>query len=359
VELGSGARRCARRPSLQRHALPRVSRAWQRRTDASARQGSGLFFHEGTLCYSRRKALAFSRQKTAPLRVEVPGPGDERLRYGRVGIIALVGFVIGMAWPRLAGVKLVPSAPSPDDPLVAEQPVASASAPAIAGSAPAPAEEPAPPAVKPVAVEPSSKPEPSERLRISEPQITSCHDEAGKRVRDCDHPALDRIARPRILSLAECPAAGQARGTLSLGLELDFGSKKVKQAFKGKSTTLDDDKADALVECAKSGFASAALDGIEHQSARYTAFYRVEFLEHAIAVPTPDAGLETTLASGRATVVWEVAILRSSPTKDGDIVARIMRGTRLAVTGRQTDWYKVKYDAKGSEGWVYRTAIGL
>ena len=58
-------------------------------------------------------------------------------------------------------------------------------------------------------------------------------------------------------------------------------------------------------------------------------------------------------------MLWEVAILRSSPTKDGDVVARVLQGTRLIVSGRQGDWYKVKYDARGKEGWVYRTAIGL
>jgi uncharacterized protein YgiM (DUF1202 family) len=54
-----------------------------------------------------------------------------------------------------------------------------------------------------------------------------------------------------------------------------------------------------------------------------------------------------------------VAILRSTPTKDGEVVARLLRGTRLVVTGRQTEWYKVKYNSKNDEGWVFRTAIGL
>jgi SH3-like domain-containing protein len=53
-----------------------------------------------------------------------------------------------------------------------------------------------------------------------------------------------------------------------------------------------------------------------------------------------------------------VAIIREKP-KDGPVVARILRGTRVVVSGRQDDWYRVKYDAKGSEGWVFKTAIGM
>jgi hypothetical protein len=51
-------------------------------------------------------------------------------------------------------------------------------------------------------------------------------------------------------------------------------------------------------------------------------------------------------------------MLRSEP-KEGDVVARILRGTRVVVTGRQGDWYKVRYDAKGNEAWVFKAAIGL
>jgi hypothetical protein len=41
------------------------------------------------------------------------------------------------------------------------------------------------------------------------------------------------------------------------------------------------------------------------------------------------------------------------------VVARVLSGTRVSVTGRQGDWYRVKYDGKGAEGWVFRTAIGM
>jgi hypothetical protein len=286
--------------------------------------------------------------------VEVPGPEQEKPRFGRVGIIAAVGFVIGMLWPRLAGVKLVPTAPAPEEQPAVVQPAPSA-APKHTNAAPALA--------KPAVVAPAPKPEPAQHLKISDPQVTSCRDKAGERLAECDRPDVDRFARSHLLALAACPAAAQARGLLSLGLDLDLSARKVKGVVKGKSTTMDSDRADALIDCAEASFSRAVLDGLEHTAAAYTVFYRIEFLPQpaaaapAASVAEPDS--ETAEASGRATVIWEVAILRATPTKDGSIVARVLQGTRLVVTGRQADWYKVKYDAKGSEGWVFRTAIGL
>jgi SH3-like domain-containing protein len=37
----------------------------------------------------------------------------------------------------------------------------------------------------------------------------------------------------------------------------------------------------------------------------------------------------------------------------------VLSGTRVSVSGRNGDWYRIKYDAKGGEGWVFRTAIGM
>lgn len=53
----------------------------------------------------------FSRNADGPLVVQVPGPAQDRPSWKRVGIIAATGFLIGIAWPRLAGVRLGPSLP--------------------------------------------------------------------------------------------------------------------------------------------------------------------------------------------------------------------------------------------------------
>jgi hypothetical protein len=298
--------------------------------------------------------LAVVAERQRSLKIEVPTPQEDKLRFGRVGVIALVGFLIGIAWPRLAGVKLVPGVPTEDEtPSVASSAEPAGSAPPAAAMKPA--EERQPP------TEPPPVPEPGDRLKLSEAQIVSCRDTKGSKLDDCGALDFDRVARARLQALAACPGAPSGTGTLSLGFELDFRSNKLGKIESGKSTTLDDAAVKTLLECAEREFASASLSDLKHDHERYTVFYRVEFLSQAAAAQAlaeGDAGAEATSASGRATVTWEVAILRSTP-KEGDIVARILRGTRVVVTGRQGDWYKVRYDAKGNEAWVFKSAIGL
>lgn len=281
-----------------------------------------------------------------------------------MGIIAAVGFAIGILWPRLAGVKLVPSAP------VEEGETVAAAEPAPTGSG-SEAPEPALAKAAPVAEEPEQpKVEPSvaDRVKISEPKITSCRDNKGFKVPECPALELDKVTKARIQTLGACTGAEKAHGTLSLGLELDFGKRKITDVVSGKSTTLPDREAKALIECAKREFESASLDGVEHARASYTVFYMVELLPPSEVKPgaaeaepgadgEADVG-EVTAASGRATVSWQVAMIRDKP-KDGEVVARILSGTRVVVTGRQQDWYRIKYDAKGNEGWVFGAAIGM
>ena len=81
------------------------------------------------------------RQRTA-LKVEVPKAKDEPLKLGRVGIIAIVGFGIGVAWPHLAGVRLVPTLPnesgSSKEDLSGAPPEAKPQASAVASALPPP-----------------------------------------------------------------------------------------------------------------------------------------------------------------------------------------------------------------------------
>ena len=100
----------------------------------------------------------------------------------------------------------------------------------------------------------------------------------------------------------------------------------------------------------------------------YRVFYRLEFgaepgeaaasKDDKPSGDSPAPSGEVIAASGRVTVTWDAALVRAKP-KDGEVLARVLGGTRLTVTGHQGDWYRVKYDAKGSEGWVFKAAIGL
>lgn len=307
--------------------------------------------------------MATATDKRQALKVEVPGSKDDGVKFGRVGIIAVVGFAIGIAWPRLAGVKLVPSVPVPA--------AAEASARELTGApaetakptpeAPAPALAPAPPA--------GDKAAPAERLLVSDVQIASCRNEHGKRAQSCDRIDFDRVARDHLRELAACPGTEEAAGVLSLGFELDFEADKIKNIQSGKSTSLEQDSVDKLLTCARDGFAKVSLAGIAHEQKSYALFYRLELLpppgsgaKPGAAEPATSASAgsdESTPASGHATVSWDVALVRSQPARDGEVRARVLSGTRVVVTGKNGDWFRIKYDAKGNQGWVYRTAIGM
>ncbi|HEY2406454.1 MAG TPA: SH3 domain-containing protein [Polyangiaceae bacterium] len=297
-------------------------------------------------------------ERRQPLKVEVPSAKDESVRFGRVGLIVTVGFLVGIVWPRLAGVKLVPSAPVQ---------AAEANSADLSGAPIDPKNQPVAPAASAQAPESAAEEPPSaaERLVVSEPQIVACRSGGKKKKEDCDQVAFDALARPHIQALSSCAGAEQASGVLSLGFELDFESAAVKSIKNGKSTSLAQDDVDRLLGCVKKEFSNVSLTGMAHKNDAYTIFYRVEFPEAqkpkgrpAEAAAEPAAG-EVTEATGRATVSWDVALVRGTASRDGVVVARVMQGTRVTVTGRRGDWYRVKYDAKGSTGWVYRTAIGM
>src|SRR6185369_1077196 len=281
-------------------------------------------------------------ERRHPLKIEVPDRKQETLRFGRVGLIVTAGFLIGIIWPRIAGFKLVPSVPS--------QPAESSSADLTGapGEAKAPAPAPAEAEPPPAATGPGPQ---LDRLQISEPQFLACKDNGKKFKEECDHVEFDRLARPHIQALAACAGADKLLGVLSLGFDLDFTSQSVKNVKSGKSTSFNEAETEALLECEKKEFSNVSLVGIAHKHEAYSVFYKVEFpkavAEKAEATPTGDAAsADVTEASGHATVAWDVALVRSSASRDGAVVARVLQGTRVSVTGRRGDWYRIKYDVK-------------
>jgi len=287
-----------------------------------------------------------------PLRIEVPT--EHRPRFGRVGAIALLGFAVGVAWPHLAGVRIVPRAPTPASEGSADD-LSGAPAPsADPGTSKAEAELPAPAGLAAPAPAP---------FTIGAGEVTSCRDADGKRLTNCDAVEFDSVARARLATLSACGATARARGVLSVGFDLDFERDRVVGIQTGKSTSVAEQEARTLIGCLNETLGEVSIASIKHAHARYTIFYRVEFPGPAataeLAAAAAAAPEAVTPASGRATVAWDVALVRSGPSRDEDVVARVLSGTRVSVTGRQGDWYRVKYDGKGSEGWVFRTAIGM
>jgi hypothetical protein len=303
-------------------------------------------------------------RKDAPLQVELPRAADEKPAWSRVGLIAAAGFILGIVWPIVAGVRIGPSPPSDARPSKAD----------VAATASATAAASAEPAV--VAPAPSAAPASNNQLVVvGRGTIERCFDAKRKRLEDCGELEFDPLAVPRIEALANCPSALGLEGKLSIGFDLDFKKKQVHVA-KGKKTTLPSSTVQGILQCAGREFANVELTDVPHQHPRYSLYYTATFYppgKHPEAVAAPakadepsktedapgDAAGTTTSessASGTATVRWDTALIRKEP-KDGAVAARAVRGTRLKIVGRRGDWYRVELGSK--TGWVYRGAVGL
>jgi hypothetical protein len=302
-------------------------------------------------------------RKERALQIQIPTAAEERPAWSRVGLIGAAGFVIGVVWPRFAGVTLGPDVPEDARPKasaeVAVAPPSSAPAPSASAAAPPPAApaEPAAPA-----------PHSEQRVTIGSGKITRCSDDKGKKAGECGELLFDPLAMPKLEELAKCPAAMGLDGKLAIGFEIDFKKKEV-QIVKGKKTSLPSATVNGVLQCAARDFSKIDLDTIPHSFRKYTIFYTATFFPPGKgpdeAAPAPDGGdgeqaagstTSELAASGVATIAWDTALVRKQP-KDGDVVARLVRGTRVKIVGKQSDWYKIESGTKS--GWLYRGAIGL
>lgn len=277
-------------------------------------------------------------QKTAKERAPKSDAPLPQATLGKVGIVALVGFVIGIGWPRLAGVSLVPEAPVDE---LLPSPPADASAVASAPDAPG---------------GPTKQITARDLLSIGEPTITSCRDADGKKVGDCGRLDTDTLVHGALLALTECPGAAGAFGRLSLGFEIDFAAKKIGGVESGRSTNVPESVTKELLACAKTNLAGVDPSRASHAHSSYTIYYVLDFKRPEDVVS--DAST-VTKASGTATVRWQTALVREEPTRDGKVVTRLLSGARVVVTGKQGDWYRVKYDDRGREAWLHGASIGM
>jgi hypothetical protein len=297
----------------------------------------------------------FSTKADAPFSVHVPAPADDRPSWTRVGVIAAIGFLVGVAWPKLAGVRLGPSLPetassaaasassSPVESVLSASPPSASSVAAVAATPVASTVVPSPPAVS-----------------VSHGTIFSCKSADGDPVKgsDCGSiPGLDNVVLPRLRKLAECADATQVSGKLHFVVRVDF-SRMALAIELGKNPGFAG--ADAILACAKEDFTAATPPTVPHDNPRYGVAYTVTFGTSGTTAPAASVA-STPAASataGTTQIVWDVAIVRDTP-KTGKVVARLQRGTTLQIGTSKDGWYPVKFgDGFTSEGWVYRGAIG-
>lgn len=328
-------------------------------------------------------------RKDAPLTVDVPSAERDSPAWVKVGVIAAVGFIIGVAWPRLVGVKLGPSAPSD---------TSASSAAAGSGSAHASRASDAPPAsvsakttatpsaaasapIASAAASAAAPPAPPQ-VSVQKGAVIACKTDEGdsKKGKECGAvPSLDQVVLPRLRKVAQCSGAEGQTGKLSFVANADFGSGRFSWDV-GKSSTVGN--LDQLTTCLKTHFQGVTLQGAAHEHPRYTVAYTALFTapKEEAAKDAKDGGgkdeanaktpaaeapktdeppkAEAQPASGEATVAWEVALVRDVP-KTGQVVARLPRGSKVKLGSVKEGWYAIKYgDGFASDGWVYRGAIG-
>lgn len=288
--------------------------------------------------------------------VVVPEPTSDRPVWTKVGVIAVVGFLIGIAWPRLAGLQLGPTPPeseagaaSSDEAFVAAAPAMSAMPVASASAGPGP---------KPVEVQ---------TVVVKKSDVLSCRDEKNKVQDTCDRPDFDALLMPLVKNLEKCPSAAGLAGRLSIGFDVDYQRNDVT-VLQGKSTTIPQSTVAGIWACANDGVKDVRLDGMQHDQRRYTVFYSAYFyppgkiIEAGMASDEPErdqrVGGETEVggseAMGTAQIVYDTVLVRDEP-KTGKVVARLVRGTTVELLSKQGSWYRIRFDER--EGWVYRGAI--
>ncbi len=301
-------------------------------------------------------------KKDAPLRVEIPKPGEDRAITSKVGLIALIGFVVGVAWPRLLGVHVGPTVPGGSEEKIAQK-AAAASAAASASAA----------AASSAAPEPTGEPEDApavsnqEQVVIGAGSIASCRNKKGEKQKECGALTLDKTVSPKLAGLKDCPSALGLDGAMTVGLNIDF-EKSVVDLLEDKKSGLPVSTVRGILKCAGDELKGLELEKIPHTHPRYIVDYDVKFYRPGsgpdekpnAADGSADAGDGDDKAGdkeglGRATVAWEKALVRET-AKDGKVIARLAQGTRVKLLKKDDDWYEVT--SGSTKGWVYRTAIG-
>jgi len=202
--------------------------------------------------------------------------------------------------------------------------------------------------------------------------VLSCKNAKGKAQDECDTPDFDRTIGPKLKGLAKCGAVSGLNGKLSVGFDLEFNRNKWK-LVRGKSTTLPEKAALPVWQCLENDLQKLVLDDVTHKHARYSMFYTVQIVppgktadielmpepekgedKKASKGAEPDEGKAKEGGLGSGSVVYDAALVRDEP-KEGKVIARLMRGTKVELLVKKGGWYKIRFGDR--EGWVYSGSI--
>lgn len=289
-------------------------------------------------------------------RIELPPPEEDRPAWGRVGIIAILGFVVGVAWPRLAGISLGPNPPA-DAPRAATSATAAAPAKtALSGAVPATNAIPGASNAMAAAAPPVSN---EQGVSLGAAEISRCRDLKGKAVETCDKLSIEGSFEPRLKELNRCPSALGLSGKVSFSFDLDFKNKTLKvQRAKAKlpRTTLD-----GLTRCVEKSFSGVSLDEITHENNRYTISYEVSFLPPGSQVPEQPAPAEpkgTALENKTGKIVWGSCQVREAPSKTASVIGKLPRKADVKLLEEKDGWYRIEFNDK-QQAWIFGAAVAV
>ena len=271
-----------------------------------------------------------------------------RPSFARLSAVLALCFSAGFGWPLLGGVGFVQRPPGSKPLDTTEAEVSPSAAVDVASAADVANAKAAPLATTRQAVQIESR------------VVQSCEGDGGEVVARCDDPDLSAVIEPPIAKLAACDEIEGLSGVLSLGMNLDFSRRRITRVKVGQSTTLSERDAAKIITCAEDSVVGTALDDVEHEHARYWVYYLVRFLPPGSPMDpgTRAPSDEIVKASGQATIGWKTAIVRDAPSATGNVAARLPYGTRVNVSGRAGDWYRIERGGK-SLGWIHRQGIGM
>jgi SH3 domain-containing protein len=295
-------------------------------------------------------------------RIDSPPTGADQPAWAKVGLIAVVGFALGIVWPKVAGLELGPAPPG-------ESKAAASARAAKAGAEPAASAL----AARAAEAEPVT-------LGVGEGAIAKCRNLKGDS-RPCDKVAFDEVLAAPLRQLASCPAARGGQGKLSVGFEVDFARAQL-HVQRGKSSTLPGEAAEGVMKCLEANLSSISLAKVRHDHAKYTVFYALTFApppkpapEAAAAPGAPSAQAQAPAAASAASPSPPEAmnvrsneasaevkrgpyVVRDAASRSGEAVGRVAVGDKLTVIERKGDWYRVRFGTSDKEGWVFRDALG-
>ena len=218
-----------------------------------------------------------SRKADGPLTVQIPGPAEDRPSWTKVGVIAAIGFLVGVAWPRLAGSasvracrgghgvrrgRRVPLPRRPRRPRRPSRRLRSRPSQRCRAAVPAPTASVAAPAIGHRRATASSSR--ARRPTATRSRAATAAPFPGSTASSCRGCASSRSAPRRRAPAASCTSCCTSTSRAA-------GSASTSGAGHGVSSP------DALLACAKSAVGGAGLGPVVHDNPRYSVAYSVTF----------------------------------------------------------------------------------